>query len=230
MKGKLKLLCISAILFVNIAKPQSVKKMSGSLGISFLPEIGLGHDLQFSYALSNKLSLSFQSLSLIEFPDKGSSTYTNSGPPSRSYTVNDNWKSTYMGFNLNARYYFKGDNTPDCNFSFYGGAGVGIMHQSYSNSFTTDLSSSDTLYFNNEYSGKNLVLGPSAILGIDKKLGPGKIYLDITVMYGVLYWNSYSDKFYSVRNGSSTFNGKYSGSYTDGEIYYPVSLGYRITF
>ena len=229
MKNKLKLFCLSALVVSCSLSAQSEKKMSASLGVALHPELGIGHDFQFSYALNNKLTLGFQSISVFEIPYNRTTVYSTQPPVVREYNVKDSWKSTYLAFNVNARYFFVGDCTPESNFSLYGGLGLAIANQKYSNSFVTDLATSDSLYFKNDYSGNELFLMPSIVLGADKKIGPGKIYLDLNFMYGIYYWSSYDNK-NSSKYGESSSSGKYSGSDVDGQIFFPINIGYRINF
>ncbi|MFN5460967.1 MAG: hypothetical protein ACK5AY_13730 [Bacteroidota bacterium] len=229
MKNKLKLSMSAMLLFASFLNSQTEKKMAASLGVTLHPEVGVGHDLQFSYALKNKLTVGFQSISVFEFPDNRTSVYRTQPPVVREFNVNDSWKSTYLAFNINARYYFSGNCTPESNFSFYGGLGIGIVNQKYANTFVADLATTDTLYFKNVFSGNELVLMPNIVLGVDKKLGPGKIYLDLNFMYGIYNWSSFEDQFDS-RYGKTSNSGKYSGSEVDAQIFFPINVGYRINF
>lgn len=229
MKNKLKLSLIGFLLAASFINSQTEKKMSGSLGVTFLPNNYFGHDLQFAYALKNKLSATFQSYSLTQMSAFDRS-YLGGEGTSRTYNVKGSSKDAYVGFNLGVRYYFKGDNTTESDFTFYGGAGLGFILGNYKSSYTTELATNDTLYYDTQYSNKDRTFTANLSLGVDKKIGPGKIYAEIPFMYHIYSSSTYNQRFtdevstYEYTNNYSEFEVKF------GDALFFLNLGYRIQF
>ncbi|MFN5458809.1 MAG: hypothetical protein ACK5AY_02785 [Bacteroidota bacterium] len=229
MNNNFKSILLVLFFVTALLNAQTEKKMSGSLGVSYLPENNLGHDLQFSYALKNKLSATFQSYSLMQLSPFDRSSIGGEGT-SRTYNIKGSSTDAYVGFNLGVRYYFKGDNTAESDFTFYGGAGLGFILGNYKSNYTTELASNDTLYYDSQYDTKERTLTANLSLGVDKKIGPGKLYAEIPFMYHLYGSSKWTQRF---TDEVSTYN--YSFEYSGSEIKYGdalffLNLGYRIQF
>lgn len=183
---KLKLILITALCSASMivlaqdaskvsAPTTSDKKMVIGAGLSH--NLGLGGNLKFDYLLNNKFSIGLKSMiTSYRFKDYTYATVL----PYYGFKV-DYQPGNALGAMIATTFYIFGKNNSESKGGIYASLGLGYSAYKMSRTVTSLAPTTDSLY--NKYSldhGSKCFSGLIS-LGGDRKLGPGRIYFEISV-------------------------------------------------
>lgn len=197
----------------------ATEKFKLGIGVSTYNLEGAGGSIKADYLFSDKVSLGLLgAFSLHNFNDV---EFENS-------TI-DYHSGRVTSLLLTTSYHFIGDNRAESNLGVYTSLGLGYLGNKYFSDFNSKLLSNNINFqeYKEEFSWRNL--SASLNLGAEYKLGKGKIYAELPLLFDV--YGTYSNKYLSQKNNLAVNNPdyKYDG-FRDFNFSFFMNLGYQFYF
>ena len=216
---------VSALCKVSAQGSEESKKMRVGLGLSsFSAGAGIGGNLKFDYLLNEKWSFGVNTML---------STYhaNDFTLPANQYSSGvkvDYSTGNAKAFCLTANYYILGKNNNESKFGFYLGSGLSYADYNYSSTVNSLLSTNDPKYYQYDNFSTEKSFSMVGTIGVDFKLGSGKVYLDL--VNNVVLYETSSDNYSNPKNAPVVAGlYKYSQPFTFNNIPF-LNLGYQLYF
>lgn len=216
---------VSVLSKVSAQGSEESKKMRLGLGLSsFWIGGGIGGNLKFDYLLNDKFSFGVNTmLSTYHANDYTFPADQNSPGIKVDYSTGN-----AKAFCLTANYYILGKNNNESKFGFYLGSGLSYADYNYSTKVNTLLATNDPKYYQYDNFSTNKSFSMVGTIGVDFKLGSGKIFLDL--VNNLALYETSSDNYSNLKNAAVVAGlYKYSQSFTFSNYEF-LNLGYQLYF